>query len=253
MAIDNSVESLAKALKSTKHAVVLTGAGISTESGLPDFRSQSGLWKGVDPARVASLTALHRTPIEFYQFYRHRLARLAGAQPNPAHFALAALQRAGIIKVIITQNIDGLHQAAGATDVIECHGNLREAACLDCRVIFPADLLDREVNDLKDVPRCPNCGGTVKPNVILFEEPLPREAFDRAWDEARRSDLFLVVGSSLEVGPVNMLPQVALQGGARLAICNLSSTGIDPLAEWVITEKAGVALPALAGAVGVEI
>jgi NAD-dependent deacetylase len=199
---------------------------------------------------VASLTALHRTPVEFYQFYRHRLARLAGALPNPAHFALAALQRAGLVKTIITQNIDGLHQAAGATDVIECHGNLREAACLDCRAIFPADILDREVLSLDDVPRCPKCSGTVKPNVILFEEPLPRAAFDRAWDEARRSDLFMVVGSSLEVGPVNMLPQLALQGGARLAICNLSSTGMDPFAEWLIAEKAGIALPALAEAVG---
>lgn len=253
MTIDSSIENLARALKSAHHAVVLTGAGISTESGLPDFRSQSGLWKGIDPARVASLTALHRTPVEFYRFYRHRLARLADAQPNPAHFALAALQRAGIVKVIITQNIDGLHQAAGATDVIECHGNLREAACLDCRAIFSAEILDREVNSLEDLPRCQKCGGTVKPNVILFEEPLPRDAFDRAWDEARQSDLFMVVGSSLEVGPVNMLPQVALQGGARLAICNLSATGVDPFADWVITEKAGIALPALAQAVGVTI
>lgn len=251
MAMD-VIRDLAEALKESKHAVVLTGAGASTESGLPDFRSKEGLWQDVDPMRLASITALRRNPVEFYQFYRHRLARLWGAQPNPVHRALAAMQRAGLIKALITQNVDGLHQAAGSPEVIEVHGSLRESLCLTCERRFPSALIDVEVESQADLPRCPECGGTLKPGVVLFEEALPAEAIERALHAAYQADLFVVVGSSLEVGPVNQLPAIAVGEGARLAILNLEPTYIDRRAHWLVRERAGAALTACAGHLGLE-
>lgn len=245
-----TIQALAAAMRTARHCVVLTGAGASTESGLPDFRSGSGLWQNVDPMRVASLSALRDTPVEFYQFYRQRLSRLSGAQPNPTHVALAALERAGHVKCLITQNVDHLHQAAGHQNVIEAHGNLRAAQCLECGAAFPIDRLDVDVQGSADIPRCDHCKGMLKPAVVLFEEPLPLQAINRAFRAARRSDLFVVVGSSLEVGPVNLLPREALFAGARLAILNLESTFLDFEANWLLRAKSGVLLPALARELG---
>ncbi|MFZ5814974.1 MAG: SIR2 family NAD-dependent protein deacylase [Bacillota bacterium] len=244
---------LAEALKASKHAVVLTGAGASTESGLPDFRSKEGLWKNVDPMRLASMTALRRSPVEFYQFYRHRLARLGGAEPNPVHRALAAMQRAGLIKALVTQNVDGLHQAAGSPHVIELHGSLRECRCLTCERQFPSALIDVEVESPADIPRCPECGGVLKPGVVLFEEALPMEAIESALNAAYEADLFIVVGSSLEVSPANQLPVIALGEGADLAIFNLEPTHLDRHARWLVRERAGAALTAVASRLGLEL
>jgi len=238
----DQIEELAGAVATSKCTVVLTGAGASTDSGLPDFRSKQGLWQGIDPMKLASLTALRSSPVEFYQFYRHRLSRLSGAQPNPVHTALAALQRAGYVSALITQNVDGLHQAAGATDVIEVHGSLRECVCLDCRSRFPSSLIDADVLSPADIPRCPQCRGALKPGVILFEEELPADAIERALEATQRADLFIVVGSSLEVGPVNQLPAIAVQGGADLAIVNLDPTHLDRKARWLLRERAAVVL-----------
>lgn len=249
----NLIESLAAALQRSKRAVVLTGAGASTESGLPDFRSREGLWQNVDPMRLASMTALHHSPVEFYQFYRHRLARLWGAQPNPAHYALAALQKAGLIRTLITQNVDGLHQAAGSPAVIEVHGSLRECHCLTCAARYPSSLIDIEVQQPADCPNCPACGGVLKPGVVLFEEALPSDAIEAALEAAYAADLFLVVGSSLEVGPVNQLPAIAVAEGAELAIINLAPTHLDSRATWVIREKAGSALVSCAEQLGLRI
>lgn len=244
---------LAAALKRARYAVVLTGAGASTESGLPDFRSKEGLWKGIDPVELISLRAMRRNPIDFYQFYRQRLSHLWGAQPNDSHRALAALQRAGIIKRVITQNVDGLHQAAGSEAVIEIHGSLRECQCLDCGAKYPSRLIDVDVQTIDQIPRCPECGGMLKPGVILFEEPMPGQAMEDALDAVSRADLFLVVGSSLEVAPANQLPLLAVQAGADLAILNLSPTHLDGSARWLIREKAGVLLRTLAQELGVEL
>lgn len=220
---------------------------------MPDYRSSAGLWQDEDLVQLASLTALRRRPVEFFRFYQRRLATMREASPNRGHQALAALQRAGVIKALITQNIDGLHQLAGSPEVIEAHGNLREAVCMHCRQRFNSDLIMHEIHDPHDLPECPACGGLLKPGVVLFEEPLPAEAIDRAVQESQRSDLFVVVGSSLEVGPVNLLPRMAVDAGARLAILNLTATNLDDLATWVVREKAGEVLPALASQLGLTV
>lgn len=240
-----AVEELAQALRTSRYAVVLTGAGASTDSGLPDFRSRTGLWQNVDPMRLVSMTALREEPVAFFQFYRHRLSHLRDARPNPVHTGLAALQKAGIIKALITQNIDGLHQAAGSPEVVEVHGSLRECVCMRCGRRYSSDLLDVEVNIEADVPRCPACGGVLKPGVVLFEEALPTEAIERALDATREADLFLVIGSSLEVGPVNQFPAMAAQAGADLAIINLEPTHLDRAARWVVRERAAAVVTTL--------
>lgn len=236
---------LARSLKMSRHAVVLTGAGISTESGIPDFRSQEGIWKQVDPMKVATLTALRRRPVEFYRFYQMRLARLDDANPNRAHYSLARLEELGLLKAVITQNVDGLHHKSGSKAVVEVHGNLRQAACIDCGRLYPSEAIRKAVESPTDVPACEACGGNLKPNVILFGEQLPSAAWNRAVEQAGKSDLFLVVGSSLQVGPVNMLPRVAFQAGARLAIINLEPTYCDGEAAIVIRDTAGKALSSL--------
>lgn len=245
------VVELAAALQSARRAVVLTGAGASTESGLPDWRGPEGTWKNWDPARVASLTALRLHPVDFYQFYQYRLSRLRGARPNATHLALAALELAGRVRCVITQNVDGLHGAAGSRDVIEVHGNLCTAHCVDCRQPYSIASLERTVAGPGDVPVCDRCGGYIKPGVVLFEEALPAREIERAFAEAYASDLFIVVGSSLEVGPVNMLPQAAVDAGADLAIINLEPTRMDGLARWVVRERSGTVLPALARHLGI--
>lgn len=248
----DTVAEMARAVEQSGFMVVLTGAGASTESGLPDFRSKAGLWQQIDPFKLASMTALHESPVEFYQFYRHRLSRLYGASPNMVHHALAALQQAGYLKALITQNIDGLHQTAGSTGVIEVHGSLREAVCLNCECRFSSDLLDREVTSRADLPRCPQCRGLLKPGVILFKEPLPEEAVEMAIDATERADLFLVIGSSLEVGPINRLPAMAAHLGADLAIINLEATHLDGVARWVVQERASQVLSQLCARLGIS-
>ncbi len=242
-----SVAAAAALLRSARRAVALTGAGISTESGLPDFRSAGGLWEGMDPMAVASRSALERTPEVFYAFYRRRLERLGGATPNPAHVALAALKPAGRLGTVITQNVDGLHQAAGSFDVIELHGNLREAVCIGCGMVSPISLLLVAL-DAGRLPRCEDCGRLLKPNVVLFEDLLPERAWRAALLAVRASDVMLVVGSSLQVTPAASLPQETLDRGGRLIIVNRESTAYDDQAAVTIHGEAGRVLPAIVAA-----
>jgi NAD-dependent deacetylase len=243
-----TVDPAAELLRSARHGVALTGAGISTESGLPDFRSPGGLWDGVNPFAVASRTALERDPQAFYQFYRHRLAGLAEAAPNPAHFALAELERAGRLHTIITQNVDGLHQAAGSAHVIEIHGNLREAVCLRCGTVGPIALLVAPPVS-GALPHCDRCGGLLKPNVVLFEDLMPADAWEQAVLAARTCGVMLVVGSSLQVTPAAYLPQEALEAGGRLVIINREPTPYDRWAAAVLRGEAGLLLPRIAAAI----
>lgn len=246
--------SLARLLAESRAAVAFTGAGISTESGLPDFRSAAGLWRGVDPARVASSWALRHNPHEFYRFYRARLERLGKARPNAAHQALAALEDMAVLRCVITQNVDGLHQAAGSRRVLELHGDMRRTSCCACRALLPIEVLERQVAaaawddesgaEAPGLPRCPSCGGLLRPNVVLFGEALPAGAFADAGVVADSCDAMLVVGSSLEVWPASGLPQRALAGGAALAIVNLSPTPLDAAAAVVVRGPAGAVLPA---------
>jgi len=230
-------------------AIVFTGAGMSTESGLPDFRSESGLWAGVDPIAVASRRTLERRPEIFYTFYRERLSSLAGAAPNAGHRALAAMERAGWVKAVVTQNVDGLHQAAGSCRVIELHGNLRESVCIGCGDLGHAAQL-RAALEAGSLPRCTSCGGLLKPNVVLFDELLPEEAWQAAVRAARASRLMLVVGSSLQVTPAAYLPLEVLEGGGRLIIVNHEPTPYDDRAAITIRASAGGVLAEIAALLG---
>ncbi len=246
--LHHAIAQAASILAASPFSLALTGAGLSTESGLPDFRSPGGLWGEYDPLEVATLSAFRRTPGKFYDFYRQRLARLAGAVPNAGHHALAQLEASGRLGAIITQNVDGLHQAAGSRHVIELHGNLREAACLQCRWTGPIRLIT-EALEAGTLPACPRCGARVKPNVVLFEELLPQEAYQQAEDACRRAGVLLVVGSSLQVTPAARLPQVARQHGATVIIANDEPTPQDHVAAVVLRGRAGAILPPLVTAV----
>jgi len=243
-----NVARAAALLRTARTAVALTGAGVSTESGLPDFRSPGGLWAGIDPMRVASLTAFRRRPEEFYAFYRKRLALLRRARPNPAHLALARLERAGRLAAVITQNVDGLHQAAGSRRVLELHGNLRQAVCPDCGRRWEIAVLE-EALAAGRVPRCDRCFQAMKPDVVLFEELLPLGVFDEAERLCAAADVLLVVGSSLQVTPAASLPQTVLDHGGRLIIVNREETPFDHAAAVVLRGAAGELLPSIAAQV----
>jgi NAD-dependent deacetylase len=236
----------AQMLRQATHAVAMTGAGISTPSGIPDFRSPgSGLWTQVDPYTVASLLAFRLRPQSFYHWIRPLASLVWSAEPNAAHFALSRLETVGLIQSIITQNIDGLHQKAGSQRVHEVHGHIREATCIRCYQVTPSRDIMEEFLDTGQVPHC-KCGGVLKPNVILFGEQLPLPAFTAARQEARACDLLLVAGSSLEVEPVADLPLLALDHGAQLIIVNDQPTYLDERADVVINGDVADVLPRIA-------
>jgi NAD-dependent deacetylase len=240
-------------LREAQAGVALTGAGVSTPSGIPDFRSPgSGLWENVDPMEVASLTAFRYHPERFYNWVRPLAASTRHARPNPAHHALAALERAGLLKVLITQNIDELHQRAGSAQVLELHGSMREATCGQCHRVWPgAPVLAKFIED-GEVPRCPDCGGVLKPNVILMGEQLPEAVLREARAAARRSDVMLVAGSALEVMPAAGLPLEAVMRGAKLIILNHDPTYLDERADVVIRADVAGTLPQIAAAAGCQ-
>jgi NAD-dependent deacetylase len=226
------VRALAALMQRGGRIVALTGAGVSVPSGIPDFRSPgSGLWEGVDPMEVAHVDAFRRDPARFWSFYGPRFHLLAGKEPNRAHRVLAELERTGRLQAVITQNIDGLHQAAGSRDVVEVHGTAATASCPVCGARYPQAVVVERFDRAGDhVPRCDD-GHPLKPDVVLFGDMLPEAEVRRAWELAASADLLLCVGSSLEVHPVAQLPAVALQGGARLAIVTRGSTPYDARAD----------------------
>jgi NAD-dependent deacetylase len=242
-----SVARLAELFESRRPCVVLTGAGISTESGIPDFRSAEGIWARYDPAEVAHIDAFRRDPARVWEFYALRLDALARAEPNAGHRTLAALEEQGWIRAVITQNVDGLHQRAGSREVVEVHGSLREAECVHCGVRVPMS----EALASLPLPPCPECGEVVKPGVVMFGELLPAHAVERAQALAAEAGLLLVVGSSLEVHPVAALPGETLAAGGVVAILNRGGTPWDSRAELVLDAAAGETLSALAAALGI--
>jgi NAD-dependent deacetylase len=219
---------LAGLIRAAGSVVALTGAGISVPSGIPDFRSpQTGLWANVDPMEVAHISVWRRDPATFWGFYGQRFAILDGKQPNGAHRALAELERRGALDAVITQNIDGLHAAAGTADPIEVHGSVATASCLACGATYPlAETRERLDADPEGIPRC-DCGKPLKPDVVLFGELLPEAEIQRGYELAARADLLLCVGSSLEVWPVAELPQVTLDAGGAIAIVTIGATPYD--------------------------
>ena len=243
----SEIQKAGSLLRSSQHAVVLTGAGISTPSGIPDFRSQgSGLWSKDNPLEVASLTAFRRRPERFFAWLRPLAAKIASARPNPAHEALADLEKAGLIKAVITQNIDGLHQAAGSQAVLELHGSTKSLTCLSCHRSYLIGQFRDEFLGQGKLPYCPNCGKLLKPDIVLFEEMLPASIWEQAEAHCWQADVMLVVGSSLEVAPAGRLPWTALEHGAQLIILNLTPTYLDAHASLVFHADAAEILPQLA-------
>jgi NAD-dependent deacetylase len=238
---------LARLIAEAQPCVVLTGAGISTESGIPDFRSPSGLWAQVDPLEYGSIQAFRADPRRVWQFYAPRFSMLTSAQPNDGHRALAELERRGLVRAVMTQNIDLLHERAGSRDVVEVHGSIRTSTCPSCGARYSlTDVLP--LLEEHGAPQCSRCGSILKPDVVFFGELLPAEAIDRALALAREAALLLVVGSTLEVHPVAALPLETLGAGGRLAIVNKGPTPFDRDATVRIDAPAGETLAAVVAA-----
>lgn len=221
-----SIEAIAECLAGGG-TVILTGAGMSTASGLPDFRGRNGLWKNRDPRLLASVSAMENNREEFAEFYRHRIRMLEGVEPNAGHRFLAEWEERGFLKGIITQNVDGLHQAAGSKNVHELHGNLRKVRCSSCRASFASGVFLERTD-------CPDCGGMLRPGVVLFGENLPDQPMEESGALSGSAGCFLVLGSSLEVSPANGYPMIAKRSGAKLFIINMTPTHLDSLADAVI-------------------
>ncbi len=246
---EDVIEKAADLLASSEQAVALTGAGISTPSGIPDFRTPGkGMWEFVDPVEVASIWSYREHPERFYAWIRPLLEKMERARPNPAHHALADLEAMGVLKWIITQNVDSLHQAAGSQHVLEVHGHTRTATCLSCGYQVDTGVFWEQVKR-GEIPTCPRCGGLMKPDVVLFGELLPPDALIRAQEAALAADVMLVVGSSLEVMPAADLPRLTKRSGGKLIIVNLGPTSADHLAEVLIHGDVADVLPKLAQAV----
>ena len=244
------VERAAALLAAAHHAVALTGAGVSAESGIPTFRGEGGLWTKYDPVKVSSIDSFLADPASYWRVSKERGTVALSARPNAGHDALAAMEAAGHLVAVVTQNTDGLHQVSGSRRVIELHGSGRTVQCLECGKLEPRAEVQARL-EAEMPPRCPNCGGTfLKPTVVLFGEPMPTDAINQAFDLARQADVMLVVGSSLVVYPAADVPLVAIQSGARLIVINAEPTPFDRFASVVIHGRSGEVLPEIARLIG---
>lgn len=245
MSIDmEQVARAADILRQSSNVAVFTGAGIGRPSGIPDFRSESGLWSKDDPMEAASIRTFTTNPQRFYDWLRPLMDMMLAAKPNPAHLAIAELERRAIVKAVITQNIDSLHTEAGSTTVHELHGHARSATCLHCRHTTPAEPHIETIRNGK-LPRCPQCENVLKPDIILFGEALPELAFMRSHGALEACDALIIAGTSLLVYPAAGLPLIALQNGAQLIIVNLTETDLDRFADVVLHADVAQALPAI--------
>jgi len=232
--MEEKIAKLKAWIEESDNVVFFGGAGVSTESGIPDFRSVDGLynqkWK-YPPETILSHTFFERYPEEYYRFHREKLV-IDGVKPNRAHLRLAELEREGKLKAVITQNIDGLHQAAGSQNVLELHGSILRAYCAKCRKIFPESI----INQGDGVPRC-GCGGVIRPDIVLYEEPLDQDILYRSVDLIRNADVLIIGGTSLNVYPAAGL--INYYRGHKLVLVNLSQTPYDSEADLVINAKIG--------------
>ena len=218
-------------LEKSNYIVVYTGAGMSTESGLPDFRSaNTGLWEKEDPALIASTEALNRDVEKFFQFYRERVLGVKDCKPHNGHDILARWEKDGLIQSIITQNVDGFHSEAGSENVMELHGTLQKVHCETCKKEYGNEMYESESFYCE-------CGGKLRPSIVLFGEGLPEETFMQAVQESEKADLFIVLGSSLTVTPANQFPLIAKENGAKLLIVNMEPTHFDEFADVVINDQ----------------
>ena len=251
MTNEQEVRRAAELLRGARHAIALTGAGISTPSGIPDFRSPGdGLWEKDNAMDVISLRVFGHDPQRFYKWMRPLLGAKMAAQPNPAHVALADLEQRGILKAEITQNIDDLHRRAGSQQVLEMHGTLQTVTCWECGEQTQSEELLPDYLATGEMPRCPHCGGVVKPDIVFFGELLPADTVAASRWQVDRADVMLVAGSSLEVAPVSQLPMCVIDRGGRVIVVNYTPTYIDPWADVVIQDDVATVLPRIVEAVG---
>jgi NAD-dependent deacetylase len=230
---------LAALLRGRARVAALTGAGISVESGIPDFRSPGGLWERFDPMEYATIQAFRRNPAKVWELIKEMDRIITAARPNPGHFALADLEAQGRLLGLITQNVDNLHQAAGSKKVVEYHGNAHRFVCDTCRGQHP-----RETLDFEETPLYCHCGGLIRPDVVFFGEPIPREAKKEADHLASSCDLLLIIGTSGEVSPANYLPQIAKDHGAVIVENNLEPTRLTRMVtDYLLPGKAGELWP----------
>jgi len=240
------LEQAIQLLRASRRTVVLTGAGISTPSGIPDFRSDaSSLWSQVNPFEVASIWGFREKPQRFYDWIRPLAHTILNAQPNAARRALAEMERKGFLQLLVTQNIDNLHQRAGSQNVVEVHGHLRTITCIECNYRQPTQPWLERILQPGFVPRCQRCNGPMKPDVVLFGEPLDEYDILRAQEAALQSDVIMVAGSSLEVLPAADLSALAVRSGSRLIIVNLGMTPCDHLADVLLRGDVAQILPRL--------
>jgi NAD-dependent deacetylase len=242
------IERVAELILESRNLVVFTGAGISTESGIPDFRGPGGLWTRFDPDDFTIDKFLANPESRRKQWYIFKEGLMTDkASPNAAHMAIAELYRTGRLDCVITQNIDNLHQKAGVPDekVFELHGNMKWAVCLNCGRRFPFEEIKSRIDSDEEIPDCPACRGTLKPDIVMFGEQLPYQVLEDAGLRSRAADLFIVIGSTLVVYPAAYMPIYAIQSGAKLVIINLGETPMDRQAAVLISAKAGDTMAAI--------
>ncbi|MHB8780582.1 MAG: SIR2 family NAD-dependent protein deacylase [Candidatus Geothermincolia bacterium] len=236
-------ERAARMIREARKIIALTGAGISCESGIPDFRSPGGLWTRYDPFKYASLEAFMRDPSDFWFMARELVPLLEHADPNAAHAALRKLEEMGKLTAVITQNIDYLHQRAGSETVLEVHGTYHSGHCLKCHEGFELDAMKRLSHEQQEVPLCPLCNGVIKPDVVFFGEPLDSNMLGQSCEFATEADLMLVIGCSLEVYPAASLPQYTRRSGGKLIFFNVTPSPYDGMADLICLGPAGETLP----------
>ena len=226
-----------KLLLQSRHAIALTGAGISVESGIPDFRGNDGLWTKYDPFEYGHIDSFRSNPAKVWKMLMEMGALVESVNPNGAHIALAELEKLGIVKMVITQNVDSLHQRAGSNDVVELHGNFRRMHCDNCMKPY----LRADISLLTLPPLC-SCGGPIRPDIVMFGEGIPPEAYSRAFEAAQKCDMMLVVGTSASVVPASELPRIAKSKGAHILEINPAASGFTSrIAELHVKEPAGLA------------
>lgn len=241
----NRIEKAREIIKNSKKIVVFTGAGISTESGIPDFRSPGGLWTRFNPEIYANYDIFLQDPSKYWEMERVISKMIQSAKPNPAHKSIVTLEKTGTLLAIITQNIDFLHQRAGSSvPIYELHGTTLHGTCKQCHTIYSHDELLKKM-ETEEIPHCSNCSALIKPDVILFNEEMPVDAITGASTVVEICDCFIVIGSSLSVLPANLFPSRAKHFGAKLIIVNLEPTFLDLEADVCIHGKAGELLPKL--------
>lgn len=242
-----TLEQVTELIAGSSRIVGFTGAGISTESGIPDFRSPNGIWANNRIIEYGEFISSRAGRVEYWRQKVAMWPEMRDAQPNAGHRAFAELERQGKLRAMITQNIDGLHQKAGNTNVIELHGTTVEAECLTCGARISMDAAVERVASGDLAPECDGCGGLLKPATISFGQSMPALAMKAAFEACQDCDVFLAVGSSLVVYPAASLPELAKQSGAALIIINRTPTPLDGIADLVLNEEIGKALPKLVG------